>query len=522
MSDARQEALDLQRWGRVVRRRKWLLLAIVVLIPAVVYGISTQLPKTYRSSTTLLLHPTGTGSTVFSAASPNTDSAEETATLAQTTLVAGRAARILGEPPQDGRGLLGQVEVAPTSPAETKGNFITITAEASDPERAARIANAFAAALARTRTGDAIDSIDRTIATLKEARDSLGEEEDQEAAAEELATQLQQLRGLKASQAGTTTVVERAVPAQSAYSPKPLRNALLALLVAVLIAAGLVPLLDRLDRRLREPGELEELLEPPLLATIPDDAFPGHLPGWHVREAFQTLRASLTYYNVDRPLSTLVISSPAQWEGKTTVAVDLAAAYALDGADVILVDADLRHPQAANRLGVEPSVGLERVLAGKATADQALTEVDTAGGRLRVIGGTSQPPNPAALLGSQRMQSLLGELSKRADTVIIDTPALLAVSDALPLINRAEGTVLVARLNQTTREAARRAHQVIAASGGTILGTVATGAHEGGIYGYYGYYGYEGESRDSGPIVQQSSNGSGDAKSVTPRGPARG
>jgi capsular exopolysaccharide synthesis family protein len=515
MSDSRQEAPDLQRWGRVVRRRKWVLLAIVLTIPAAVYGLSSQLPKTYRSSTTILLHPTGTGSTVFSAAAPNTDSAEETATLAQTTLVAGRAAQALGEPPGKGRELLGQVVVAPTTPGETKGSFLTIAAEASDPVRAARIANAFATALSRTRTGDAIDSIDRTIATLQDARHSLDGKEGQEAAVEELAAQLQQLRGLKASQAGTTSVVERAVPATSPYSPKPLRNALLALLVAVLIAAGLVPLLDRLDRRLREPGELEELFEPPLLATIPDDAFPGHLPGWHVREAFQTLRASLTYFNVDRPLSTLVISSPAQWEGKTTVAVDLAVAYALDGGDVILVDADLRVPRAASRLGKEPSVGLERVLMDQGSVNEALVEVDAGAGRLRVIGGVAPPPNPAALLGSQRMRSLLVELTERADTVVIDTPALLAVSDAIPLINQAQGTVLVARLNQTTREAARRANQVIAASGGTLLGTVATGAHEGGIYGYYGYYGYGSESQ--GPGVVQSRNGSGaDGENVVP------
>jgi succinoglycan biosynthesis transport protein ExoP len=525
MGDPRQEGLDLQRWGQVVRRRKWLLLAIVVSIPAAVFGLSLALPKTYESSTTLYMQPTGSGSTVFSSVRTSSSDAEETATLAQTTTVARRAARILGQPAASGRALLDQVEATPTNPGESKGNFLTVSARSSNPTRAAKVANAFAAAITQIRTGNAIKSIDRTIAALQNARRSLkrdregstGTREDR-ATAEELSTQLQQLRGLKASQAGTTVVVERAVPATAPVSPQPLRNAFLALLVALLIAAGLVPLFDRLDRRLRESGELEELIDRPLLAAIPASAFPGHVPDWHVREAFQTLRAALTYFNVDRTLSTLVVSSPAQWDGKTTVAINLALAYAMDGADVILLDADLRHPQAANRLGKVPAVGLEAVLVGERALEEALFEVDAGGGRLRVLTGLIPPPNPAALLGSQRMRSLLAELSEQSEIVLIDTPALLAVSDAIPLVNRAAGTVLVARLNQTPREAVRRASQVIDSAGGTVLGTVATGSEGGGAYGYYGYYGYLGEETAAGSGAP-SSNGAGEVGEI-PRGHA--
>ena len=389
MGDARQEGKDVQHWGRVIRRHKWLLLAIVVLIPAAVYGLSRALPKTYESSSTLHIQQTGSGATLFSTVHTNASDAEETATLAKTTLVGSRAARILGQPPATARALTGQIQVNPATPGETKGSFLTIAAQNSDPKRAAKVANAFAKAIVRVRTGSAIHSIDRTIAALTNARKKLedqGNKEDQ-TTQEEVASQLQQLRGLKASQAGTTTIVERAVPAASPGSPKPLRNTLLALLAAVLIAAALVPLLDRLDRRLRDSDDLEELIEQPLLATIPDAAFPGHAPDWHVREAFQTLRAGLVYFNVDRRLATLVVTSPAQWDGKTTVAVNLAAAYALDGQDVILLDADLRRPQVAGRLGVQPAIGLEAVLAGERTVDEALIEIDAGGGRMRILPG---------------------------------------------------------------------------------------------------------------------------------------
>lgn len=505
----------------MIRRRKWLLLAIVVLIPAAVYAVSLMLPDTYRSTTTLLLQPTGSGAAAFSAAPNNTSSAEETATLARTTLVANRAARILRRPRTSGRALLDKIEVSLTSPGEAQAKFLTIAALASSPALAARIANAFARALAKTRTANAIASIDRTIATLRQTRrDLVGDEDDP--AKEELAEQIQRLRGLKASQAGTTTVVEKAVPAASPYSPKPLRNALLALLVAALVAVGIVPLLNRLDHRLRNTDELEELIEAPLLAAVPNSAFPGRRPDWHTRETFQTLRANLTYFNIDRPLSTLVVSSPAQWDGKTTVAVNLAVAYAMDGADVILMDADLRHPQVASRLGNEVAVGLETVLVGERPLEQALIDVDAGGGRLRVLAGAVPPPNPAALLGSHRMSALIAELTEKAGVVIIDTPAMLAVSDAIPLVNLAAGTVLVARLDKTTREAVIRTAQVIEAAGGALLGTVATGADAGDEYGYYGYYGYQAESSTPSPRVTPSSpNGSGDASDAVPRGARR-
>jgi capsular exopolysaccharide synthesis family protein len=201
------------------------------------------------------------------------------------------------------------------------------------------------------------------------------------------------------------------------------------------------------------------------------------------------------------------VASPGQQDGKTTVAVNLAIAYALEGRNVILVDADLRRPQIAARLGKEVVSGLDAVLMGERALEEALVDVDAGGGRLRILPVATPPPNPAVLLGSQRMRSLLAELAEQADIVLIDSPALLAVSDAIPLINQAAGTVLVARLNQTTKDAVQRTNQVISAAGGTMLGTVATGAQAGGLYGYYGY-GYYDTDDDRGRQAQ-SSNGTG-------------
>lgn len=506
MAEPRQEGLDLRQWMRLVWRRKWLLLAIVVLVPVGVYVLSSLLPKTYEAQTTINVQATAVSSTLFAGDVSASSDIGEVQTLIETPVVGRRAANLLRRSPAEGRELLDKISVERTNPEEGEASFLTITARASDPQTAANIANAFARAVGQTRTANAVRDIDRTIERLiEEGASEVGGEASRDA----LAEQLQQLRGLRAGQEGTTPVVEAAVPASEPASPRPLRNSAIALALALLAAGGLAPLLDRLDRKIREPDNLEELLEPPLLATVPDDAFPGHVPGAHVKEAFQTLRASLTYFNVDRPLSTLVVASAAQQDGKTTVAINLAIAYALDGRDVVLVDADLRRPQIAERLGKEATVGLESVLVGERALQEVLIDVDVGGGRLRILPGVSPPPNPAVLLGSQRMRSLLADLTEQAEIVLIDTPAVLAVSDAIPLVNAAAGTVLVAKLDSTTKDAAQRTYEVITKAGGTVLGTIATGARAGGIYGYYGYgyYGYK-DSRD-GDRASAPGNGSG-------------
>jgi receptor protein-tyrosine kinase/non-specific protein-tyrosine kinase len=507
--------LDIRQWTRLVWRRKWLLFGIVIVIPVAVYLGSSLLPKSYQSSATVNVRATAAGATLLTRQIGSASDIVAAQTLIKTAAVGRRAARLMGRDPDEARALIGQITVTQTNPSETAPNFLTITARDPNPVAAARIANAFARAVARTRTSNAIRQIDRLIVALEaQTASGVGGKSTRDA----LALQLQQLRGLRAGQGGTTPIIEAAVPATAPISPRPRRNTAVALILALLIAAALAPLLDRLDRHIREPGELEEVLKAPLLAMIPDDAFPGHPPGAHVRESFQTLRASLTYFNVDRPLSTLVVTSPIQQDGKTTVAVNLALAYALDERNVVLVDADLRRPQVAVRLGKEVSVGLEAVLAGERTLQEALVDVDAGAGRLRILPGVTPPPNPAVLLGSQRMRLLLAELAEQADVVVIDTPGLLAVSDAIPLINQAAGSLVVARLNRTTKEAMRRANQVIAAAGGTVLGAVATGAHAGGIYGYYGYgdYGdYGGADEDGG--ADRSKNGSAGLRGLAPR-----
>jgi capsular exopolysaccharide synthesis family protein len=480
---------DLRHYLKSVWRRKWIVIVVLVLIPAGAYFATSRVAKNYESSTTLLVRPTSLSSSLFGDVDVDISSTAEAARLIETTAVARRAAKKLGDSPGEGGALLGAIDAGFDGTQET--DFLTITAQAEDPERAADVANAFAAAISNRRTQDAQNDIDETIETL-----TLQLGAGDAATRLELAQQLQELRALRASQTTTTQVVEPAGVPGDPISPNPRRNATIGFLLALLVSAGLVALLERLDRRLRNPDELEELVGVPLLGMVPDAAFPGRAPRPHVREAFQTLRAGLTYFNIDRTLASVIVASPTHQDGKTTVATNLAIALAQDERNVILVDGDLRRPQVAKRLGVEEQVnyGLDAVLVDRQSLANALVTIDVGGGRLRILPGASPPPNPSVLLGSQKMRTLLAELSERVDIVIIDTPPLLSVSDAIPLLDQVSGTVLVARLDHTSRDGLRRTRQLISTAGGHMLGVAATGSRGGQLYGYDGYgygYGYE-------------------------------
>jgi capsular exopolysaccharide synthesis family protein len=280
----------------------------------------------------------------------------------------------------------------------------------------------------------------------------------------------------------------------------------LALIVALLLGLGAVAIAEAADRRIRHPDEVGEFAGLPLLSAIPDSSFSLDDESAASIESFVTLRSSLTYFNVDQGLSSVLVTSPGKEDGKTTVSIKLARALARAGRDVILIDADLRRPAIAKRLGFPSSVGLGQVLAGDFTLDQVISdEAAPAGGRLRVLTAGRPVPTPSELLGSRRMLELMSKLSERCDIVIIDSTPLLTVSDSMPLLRAVSGVVLVARVNRTSREAIARLRTVVDSAGGKPLGVVTTGTRRGGLYVAPGY-GYE-SAYTSGPGVAANGNG---------------
>ena len=256
----------------------------------------------------------------------------------------------------------------------------------------------------------------------------------------------------------------------------PGRNALLALILALLISPALVVLFDRFDRTLRRPTELERVVGHTLLTRIPREAFGSGRDGPRAVRAFQRLRDSVIFFDPDRRPDTVAIVSPLEGEGRTTVAVGLARSLADAGRRVALVDADLRDPGVASRMGVRAMPGLSDVLEGRGDLDRVLCLIDGFEGRLTVLPAGSPSALGAELLGSEQMAGLLASLSERHDFVVIDTsPFLASTGHAGPrrpyLWSRGRGP---AEPNAPRCGSPNGAHRN--RGGGRILGAVATGA----------------------------------------------
>jgi capsular exopolysaccharide synthesis family protein len=489
---------------RLLLRRKWILLACVTLIPLGVYLYSNSLDKTYEATAVIQPQAIADPASILQ----NTTSVGNSAAiarLAETTGVADEVARMLKDAEGSDRG-----SVQATFDEDT--GFITITASASSAERAATIANATGRALDQTRERRGVARANRAIAGVQKDIAKLSNSPEGLAEKSQLSEQLQRLRTLRAAQGSNAQVIEPARPPSSPVSPNPRRNAVLAFVLAALLAVGIVVLVDRMDRRLRDADGVERLMGVPLLAVLPRDAFPGGRPSKRHALAFQTLRDSLTYFNVDETLKTIAVTSALKGEGKTTVATNLAVSMARANKKVILLDADLRRPQIAARMGIDGTPGLSNVLLG-ASLEDVLQDVPPFGSWLRVLPAGPTPPNPSELLGSKRMAALLRELGSLADVVIIDTTPVLVVSDVFPLLDQVSGIVAIARLDSTPRDALERMADIINTAGGRVFGVAVTGAKGATLRGYDYGYGYESDV----PIVGERLRTPGSAD--TPHSP---
>lgn len=280
------------------------------------------------------------------------------------------------------------------------------------------------------------------------------------------------------SSAVEASIVDDATHPDSPSSPRPLRNALLGLILG--LAAGVVVslLLDALDRSVKTAAATEGLVGAPPLAIVPQvrDAKSALLSGGtrarRAAEAYRTLRTSLRYLDPDNPVRTLLVTSPDDGDGKTTTAANLAMALSQDGQRVVLVDADLRKAGLSKLLAAADGIGLSDVITGAITVDAALQ--DHRGMALLPAG--QLPPNPSEMLGSERMTAVLAQLAELADVVIIDAPPVLPVTDAVVLSAAVDGAALVVRHARTERGHAAEASRRLTAVGAHLVGFVFNGA----------------------------------------------
>jgi capsular exopolysaccharide synthesis family protein len=201
-------------------------------------------------------------------------------------------------------------------------------------------------------------------------------------------------------------------------------------------------------------------------------------------EAYRTLRTNLSFYSLDNPIRTLVVTSPAAGEGKSTTVANLAVTMAQSGRRTILVDCDLRRPSLHDLFGVTAEPGFTNLVLDE-TAELPLqpTQIEN----LWLLPSGPKPPNPADMLGSKRLDQILEQLTEQADIVLFDAPPAVAVTDAAILGAKVDGVLLVLKAGKTRRDHAERAKELLEKAKVRIVGVTLTNApRDGSVGGYYG------------------------------------
>jgi polysaccharide biosynthesis transport protein len=496
----------LLRFLRVVRERWWIPALTTVVCTGVALAVSLTQAKQYEASASLLFRSPEFSSALFGSSvfEPSLDPSRESTThmqLVQSRAVARGVREKLGlkERPSD---LLQKVEVE----ERTNSDVVDVRVRDENPRLAASLAGEFANQYVVFRQRADRRKIFDAEALIRNRLTRLTSED---------ATQRQQLEGalqklvaLEAVQTGNAELIDRAEVPTVAASPQTKRDVLVAFIVSLTLGLGLAFLTDLLDRRVKSSEEFEELYRVPTLVTVPHSTFAARRSRDEgaAFEPFRILNSSLGYLSVSRPLRRVLVTSAIAEEGKTTVAVNLARAVALTGSSVALVEADLRRPSLQRHIEEDPTaMGLTNALVGRESIADLMVyfnpgdltpsgvrntthPFDDARGLVGVLASGPLPPNPSELLRSERAVEVFEEIAETHDFVIVDAPPLLPVADAQVLLGHdfVDACLIVARVNKTTRDQARRARAILDQAKVERVGLVVSGV--GDTAGGYEYY----------------------------------
>jgi len=315
-------------------------------------------------------------------------------------------------------------------------------------------------------------------------------------------------------QATNVHIIDQATPPVNPIRPNRRRNMAAGLMVGLILGITLAFVQEALDTSVRTTEEAERLVNAPALAVIPAEADgrrrkqmegirplspagPNGVglavlkrPSSPMAESFRSLRTSVLLSTAPRPPQTLLVTSAQVGEGKTSTACNLAMSFAQRSGPVLIVDADLRRPSVAKTLGVANEKGLSSYLTGAHSLDEVLIQYERVQ-NLWVLPAGPRPPDPAELLSSHMMDATLKDLMKRFTQIVIDSPPLLLVTDAVVLSAMVDGVILVVASGTTARGALARAHRILENAGSRVLGMVLNkvdmrfDAYYGSYYGPY-------------------------------------
>lgn len=447
--------MELADYLRILRNHWIAVTAFVLLAALAAFGWSSLQPKVYAASSSGFVTSGGGGDPGLDSLN---DSLSKSRAASYVVLAKDRetASLVIDDLGLDTspESLVGSIEAAQTPDTV----IISITARAGTPEEAQRLADAWVGALAE---------------------------------------RVKDIEAGKSGQQGMRIEVsESAQLPTSPVSPQVERNVLLGAVLGGLLGLGYAVVRSLLDRRIRSAEDVERDTGVPVVGSVPDIGKVGGIfvgtatgNGALAAEGVRRLRTNLSYMDVDNPPRAIVVTSPKQGDGKSTVAANLAAAIAGSGQAVTLVDADLRRPTVAGLAGVDDTVGLTDVLSGRLELADALQSHPTID-HLSVLTSGSRPPNPSEILGSQAMRGVIADLSAKG-MLIIDAPPLLPVTDAAVVAHSADGAFVVVSAGRTLDteldNALGHLRTVNARPLGIILNRVSKRTVGAGNYGHYGY-----------------------------------
>jgi succinoglycan biosynthesis transport protein ExoP len=383
---------------------------------------------------------------------------------------------------------------------EGQANLLTIKASDPSPGVAARTANAYAFEYVRFRREAGLSDLRARERFLESELARIPESRLGGARANSIRRELRRL-SVDSPAPGVARIMSTARPATSPSSPKPLRNTVLAGLVGLFLAGIVALLFERLDPRLKTPREAEAIFDRPILGIVHRSRalsrpVTGRLP-LHDFDSFLALRAYLRYVGPKRGLRSVLLTSGASGDGKTTVAWNLACAAAAPERRVLLIEADVRAPILASALKLKPETGVGDVLAGRAGLHDVVRDVAVESSQ---NGRTPARIVSVAFAGSDLARAAdpfewerLGEAlaaERDFDLIVIDTAPLVSVHDAVPLLSHVDGVIVIGRIGNTPRAALARLKDQLETVDAPTVGVVVNAVGKEAQYGYGSGYPY--------------------------------
>ncbi len=325
----------------------------------------------------------------------------------------------------------------------------------------------------------------------------------------------EEARITEAGKLGDIQVIDSAEQPRFPIKPDKTKNMMMGFILGIGLGVGLALLLESLDTSLKSQEDVERRIGIPVLTSIPAiqtngkiDLFHKHshqqkyyrsklltefenLP--HIYETYRTLQLNFSFINVSQKHRTLLVTSPGAGAGKTLNAINLAQLFARDGSSTLLIDCDLRRPMVHKILEISQKPGLTDLLINKYKLEEVV--VPQKNSNLFVLTSGTLPPNPSDLLKTPQMDNLLNEMKSRYEFIIIDSPPVISVTDAIILGSKVDGVFMVLKSGDTPREAALRAKEILEKSGIKIIGAILNNVNYKNVYHYYKDYYYYSNSK---------------------------